>query len=104
MNKIYKTVWNALRHCLVVVNEATKSLGGQSSGSGRHQGSICAQTPARHGIQSMKCLASCFFEKTKLVSILIALFGLPSTLFAQETYYYDEYVDLEFDALNNFTE
>lgn len=55
MNKIYKTVWNALRHCLVVVNEATKSLGGQSSGSGRHQGSICAQTPARHGIQSKKC-------------------------------------------------
>ncbi len=55
MNKIYKTVWNALRHCLVVVNEATKSLGGQSSGSGRHQGSICAQTPARHRIQSKKC-------------------------------------------------
>lgn len=103
MNKIYKTVWNALRHSLVVVNETTKSLGGQSSGSGRQQGSICAQTPARHGIQSKKCLASCFFEKTKLVSILIALFGLPSTLFAQETYYYDEYVDLEFDALNNFT-
>ena len=55
MNKIYKTVWNALRHCLVVVNETTKSLGGQSSGSGRQQGSICAQTPARHGIQSKKC-------------------------------------------------
>ena len=58
MNKIYKTVWNALRHCLVVVNETTKSLGGQSSGSGRQQGSICAQTPARHGIQSKKCFLS----------------------------------------------
>ena len=60
MNKIYKTVWNALRHSLVVVNETTKSLGGQSSGSGRQQGSICAQTPARHGIQSKKCLRDLF--------------------------------------------
>ena len=67
MNKIYKTVWNALRHSLVVVNEATKSLGGQSSGSGRQQGSICAQTPARHGIQSKKCLASQFSVLTLLV-------------------------------------
>ena len=73
MNKIYKTVWNAVRRCLVVVNEATKSLGGQSSGSGRHQGSICAQTPARHGIQSKKCLG---FKKSALSIALSAfLFG-----------------------------
>ena len=65
MNKIYKTVWNALRHSLVVVNETTKSLGGQSSGSGRQQGSICAQTPARHGIQSKKCLS---FKKSACLS------------------------------------
>lgn len=70
MNKIYKTVWNALRHCLVVVNEATKSLGGQSSGSGRHQGSICAQTPARHGIQSKKCCLS------KISALILALFSV----------------------------
>lgn len=34
MNRIYKTVWNALRHCLVAVNEAVIGRGGQSSASG----------------------------------------------------------------------
>ena len=33
MNKIYKTVWNAVRRCLVVVNEATKGHS-QATGGG----------------------------------------------------------------------
>lgn len=34
MNRIFKTVWNALRRCLVAVNEGVSSRGGQSSASG----------------------------------------------------------------------
>ena len=105
MNKIYKTVWNALRHCLVVVNEATKSLGGQSSGSGRHQGSICAQTPARHRIQSKKCLSHKLLAKSPLVLALISIFGfsvsLPSK--AQDVYEYDKYESYTFGDLKDFS-
>ena len=35
MNRIFKTVWNAVRRCLVVVNEATKS-----TAQARQSGSI----------------------------------------------------------------
>ena len=105
MNKIYKTVWNALRHSLVVVNETTKSLGGQSSGSGRQQGSICAQTPARHGIQSKKCLASGYLVKSPLILTLISLFGffisLPAQ--AQDVYKYDQYESYTFGDLKDFS-
>ena len=34
MNKIFKTVWNSVRRCLVVVNEATKSASQRGSTSG----------------------------------------------------------------------
>ena len=34
MNKIYKTVWNAVRRCLVVVNEATKGHSQATGGGG----------------------------------------------------------------------
>ena len=34
MNKIFKTIWNSVRRCLVVVNEATKSASQRGSTSG----------------------------------------------------------------------
>lgn len=95
MNKIYKTVWNAVRRCLVVVNEATKSLGGQSSGSGRHQGSICAQTPARHGIQSKKCFLS---SLTLIVSAFLLAF---SPFSSAQDYVLEKGKDYEFDSLTD---
>ena len=48
MNRIYKTIWNAARGCLVVVNEAVKTLGGQSSGGRAKQGSQHLATPVKH--------------------------------------------------------
>ena len=47
MNRIYKTIWNAARGCLVVVNEAVKTLGGQSSGGRAKQGSQHLATPVK---------------------------------------------------------
>lgn len=38
MNRIYKTVWNAVRRCLVAVNEGVSGRGKQSSASGIVQG------------------------------------------------------------------
>lgn len=71
MNKIYKTVWNAVRHCLVVVNEAAKSLGGQSSGSGHQKGYVCLSHAASSGMQSKKCLQT---KKSVLTLIIASLF------------------------------
>ena len=34
MNRIYKTVWNAVRRCLVVVNEAAMKQGSSTLGGG----------------------------------------------------------------------
>ncbi len=34
MNRIYKTVWNAVRRCLVVVNEAAMRQGSSGMGGG----------------------------------------------------------------------
>lgn len=34
MNRIYKTVWNAVRRCLVVVNEAAMRQGSSGAGGG----------------------------------------------------------------------
>jgi hypothetical protein len=34
MNRIYKTVWNAVRRCLVVVNEAAMKQGNSTLGGG----------------------------------------------------------------------
>ena len=105
MNKIYKTVWNAVRRCLVVVNEAAKSLGGQSSGSGRPQGSICLQSPAESGKQPKKCLSNNFLAKSPLLLALISLFSFSISLpaQAQDIYKYDQYEEYSFGDLNDFS-
>ena len=61
MNKVYKTVWNALRHCLVVVSEATKSASQRGSTSYANGSEIGVPSPKKsvgfkHSKLSLKLL------------------------------------------------
>ncbi|WP_373691820.1 ESPR domain-containing protein, partial [Parasutterella secunda] len=47
MNKVYKTVWNALRHCLVVVSEATKSASQRGSTSYANGSEVGVSSPMK---------------------------------------------------------
>mgnify|MGYP001776800947 CR=1 FL=1 len=79
MNKVYKTVWNALRHCLVVVSEATKSASQRGSTSYAQGSEIGVSSPMKSvGFKHSKlalitlCLISCFgtaYAKTGHVEI-----------------------------------
>ena len=64
MNKVYKTVWNALRHCLVVVSEATKSASQRGSTSYANGSEIGVSSPIK----------SVGFKHSKLALIISALF------------------------------
>lgn len=46
MNKIYKVIWNRVRHCYVVVSEITKNHGKEHSTNLRVSKGLCALTLA----------------------------------------------------------
>ena len=46
MNKIYKVIWNRVRHCYVVVSEITKNHGKDHSTNLRVSKGLCALTLA----------------------------------------------------------
>ena len=73
MNKVYKTVWNALRHCLVVVSEATKSASQRGSTSYADGSEIGVSSPMK----------SVGFKHSKLSLIVSSLF-LPIYLISFE--------------------
>ena len=79
MNKIYKTVWNAARRCLVVVSEATKSAL-QKSGSSREKGCEVGQLRASQtfGFKHSK-FAFDDFGVSRLVIAMIAAFSIIGT-------------------------
>ena len=64
MNKIFKTVWNSVRRCLVVVNEATKSASQRGSCSGsvtdETAKSVSVIGKVKHPEIFLACLALCW--------------------------------------------
>ena len=81
MNRIYKTIWNAARGCLVVVNEAVKTLGGQSSGGRAKQGNQHLAAP----VKPLHLKNSLSHKKTALaVAIATLFFGFANTTFAKQ--------------------
>ena len=73
MNKVYKTVWNALRHCLVVVSEATKSASQRGSTSYANGSEVGVSSPMKSvGFKHSKLalnIVACFFSLLSVNSL-----------------------------------
>ena len=81
MNRIYKTVWNAVRGQLVVVNEATSSHA--QADASTMTGSVVTQS------KPIK-----FFAKTTIATVITAVLASPMA-FAENSHLYDgEYHDI----------
>ena len=84
MNKIFKTVWNSVRRCLVVVNEATKSASQRGSTSGSftdERASFTVET-------SKKPLKGTFFSFNPIFLACTLAFASPLVLAADKGFWF----------------
>lgn len=94
MNRIYKCIWNAVRGCFVVVNEAVKTLGGQSSGGRAKQGS-------QHFVALVKPL---HLKKSLIAEIIgFGLLAVTANVQAMTNEEFAEMMDTEFARYSDGT-